>query len=62
MNQEYDILFHLMITIAVCNSILFGVFLIIQYQSFMGIFLLFTGIPSLIWCVKNFLMKKKLEN
>ena len=59
MNKEYDILFQCMICIAVTNSILFGVFLIIQYQSLMGIFLLFTGIPSLIWCIKNFLMEKK---
>lgn len=61
MNKEYDILFHCMICIAVVNSILFGLFMIIQYQSYLGIFLLITGVPSLIWCVKYFLMEKKLD-
>lgn len=62
MNNEYNQLFHCMICIAVINSIIFGIFMILEYQSYLGIFLLITGVPSLIWCIKNFLMEKKLED
>ena len=59
MKKEYDNLFQCMICIAIINSILFGLFMILEYQSYLGIFLIVTGVPSLVWCIKNYLMRKE---
>ena len=58
MTENFDNLFHCMICISLVNSILFGIHLIITNQYVFAVFILIIAIPSLLWCVKNYLMVK----
>ena len=58
-DPDINVVFHLMITIACFNNVIWGLFMIIEHQSYIGLFLIFTGGLGGIWCIKHYLMTPK---
>lgn len=61
MNKEYDGLFGAAICVSVLGSIIFGIYLIVEVESLIGIIMIVFGVPSLVWNIKHFLLSKRPE-
>lgn len=61
-NSDINPVFHLCITIACFNNVLWGLYFILEHGSYLGLFLIFTGLFGGIWCINSYLLSPKEDS